>query len=142
MSAGKRANQNVATRGKLVGKQVYNPKGVLVGTVQEVVLPVGEGEISLQLLSKYENTDVIAWKDISAVGDIVILKKTMDLKEKPTPVVPETITGPEEGGGLGGLVSRMRGERGPAKKCPSCGNNLRWIKQYKRWYCDNDGKYA
>ena len=141
MSAVKRPT---ATRGKLVGKQVYNPSGVLVGTVQDVVLPVGEGEISLQLLSKFENTDAIAWKDIGAVGDIVILKNPIKLKEKAAPSEAETVSEPkpEEGGGLGGLVSRIRGGREAAKKCPSCGNNLRWIKQYKRWYCDNESKYA
>jgi hypothetical protein len=46
---------------------------------------------------------------------------------------------------------RMQFQRGPvapppppgtATTCPTCGGPLRYIEQYKRWYCDNEKKYV
>jgi hypothetical protein len=31
---------------------------------------------------------------------------------------------------------------GTANLCPTCGNPLRYIEQYKRWYCDKEQKYV
>jgi len=31
---------------------------------------------------------------------------------------------------------------GAAMTCPSCGGPLRYIEQYKRWYCDKENKYV
>jgi hypothetical protein len=31
---------------------------------------------------------------------------------------------------------------GAAMTCPSCGGPLRYIEQYKRWYCDKEQKYV
>lgn len=31
---------------------------------------------------------------------------------------------------------------GSANMCPTCGNPLRYIEQYKRWYCDKEQKYV
>lgn len=30
----------------------------------------------------------------------------------------------------------------PASTCPSCGGQLTWIPEYKRWYCYREGKYV
>jgi len=46
---------------------------------------------------------------------------------------------------------RLQFQRGPqpppppanaATTCPSCGGPLRYIEQYKRWYCDKEQKYV
>jgi hypothetical protein len=46
---------------------------------------------------------------------------------------------------------RMQFQRGPATPppppgaattCPTCGGPLRYIEQYKRWYCDKENKYV
>lgn len=134
----------MASRSKLVGKQVYNPNGTLVGTVQDVVLPVGEGEISLQVLSKYRTNEVVQWTDIGAAADILILKKAIQLKV-PTIEEAANLVQPVQPAESGGMLSRITGKSGKpesAQKCPTCGGNLRWIKQYKRWYCDSDKKYV
>jgi sporulation protein YlmC with PRC-barrel domain len=130
---------SVATRSKLVNKNVYNPNGILVGTVQDVVLPLGEGEISLQILTRSGGVEVVAWSNISAVGDIVLLKKAIGLKE-PTAEIPRPLPSltpkpPEHRR----LIPRF-GKK--SEKCPTCGGELRWLKQYQRWYCPNEHKYA
>ena len=30
----------------------------------------------------------------------------------------------------------------PTNACPTCGMPLRYIEQYRRWYCDNERKYV
>ena len=46
---------------------------------------------------------------------------------------------------------KMQFQRGPAAPppppgaattCPTCGGPLRYVEQYKRWYCDNEKKYV
>lgn len=137
---------NVASRTKLVGKQVYNPDGTLIGSIQEVVLPVGEGEISLQLLTKPGNVQIVAWTNVGAVGDIVLLKKTVELKgttqEASQPASNLGVEPTKTTETRGGLIAGLGLGKTAAHKCPTCGNNLRWIKQYQRWYCDKESKYA
>lgn len=129
----------VATRSTLVNKNVYNPNGIMVGTVQDVVLPVDEGEISLQILTRSGSVEVVAWSNIGAVGDIVLLKKTIEVKE-PTvefpPPFPSLTPEPPE---RRRIIPRF-GKK--SEKCPTCGGELRWIKQYQRWYCSNERKYV
>lgn len=30
----------------------------------------------------------------------------------------------------------------PSPTCPTCGNPLRYVQQYQRWYCDKEQKYV
>jgi hypothetical protein len=30
----------------------------------------------------------------------------------------------------------------PSPTCPACGQPLRYVQQYQRWYCDNEQKYV
>ena len=121
----------MASRSTLVGKQVYNPNGTLVGTVQDVVLPVGAGEISLQLISRYRKAEVVTWSNIGAAADILILKKPLELKAPPIedkpilpPAAPQSLAHPAQV--VEGLVSRIRGaaKKTETKSCANCGNSL------------------
>ncbi len=147
-------------RGKLVGMQVYNPDGVLVGTVQDVELPVGGGEITLQVLTRINTIERIPWANIAAVGDIAILKEKMEVKmPEPTAAQPTTTPFPTPPAAPapippygyppaqqppqqpGGFTSKLPfGKKKQA--CPTCGKDLSWIEQYRRWYCYNCGKYV
>lgn len=136
-------------RGKLLGMQVYNPDGSLVGVVQDIELPIGEGEISLQVMSKYNLPERIPWSMVAAAGDIVILKEKMTLKQpeapQPQPYAPPTVqpAQPQQRGGIvSGVTSRLPFGRKEKNPCPTCGKELSWIEQYQRWYCYNCGKYV
>jgi sporulation protein YlmC with PRC-barrel domain len=125
--------------------QVYNPNGVFVGSIQDVDLPVGEGEISVQVLTKYRAIENVKWSNVGPVGDIVILKSAIELKapavpQQPTPSVPSPMAppAPEQKG----FFSRVRGKSGGPQKCPTCGADLTWVEQYQRWYCSKESKYA
>jgi sporulation protein YlmC with PRC-barrel domain/ribosomal protein S27AE len=137
-------------RGKLIGMQVYNPDGTFVGTVQDIALPLGGGEMGILILTKAQTTETIQWGKISAVGDIIILREKIEIKA-PTPeagpqyaalTAPSAILAPakEEKKGLGVITSIFKREEKPS--CPTCGKPLTYIEQYKRWYCYNCSKYV
>lgn len=132
-----------------MGMQVYNPDGSLVGVVQDVELPLGEGEISLQVLSKYNLVERIPWSMVGAAGDIVILKEKITLKQpeapQPQPYVAPAVAQPVQqpkAGIVSNITSRLPFGRREKNPCPTCGKELSWIEQYQRWYCYNCGKYV
>lgn len=130
-------------RGKLIGMQVYNPDGTFVGTVQDIALPLGGGEMGILISTKVQTTETIPWSKISAVGDIIILKEKLEIKAPPAEVAPTYAAPPtakEERKGLGVITGAFK--RGEKPACPTCGKPLTYIEQYKRWYCYNCGKYV
>lgn len=123
--------------------QVYNPDGTVVGTVQDVELPVGGGEISLQVLSKFNTVERIPWTMVGAAGDIVILREKVELRQPEQTAAqaytaPAAATAPQPKGGVYTQPQKGRKEK---YACPTCGKELTWIEQYQRWYCYNCGKY-
>ncbi|MEM1944466.1 MAG: PRC-barrel domain-containing protein [Nitrososphaerota archaeon] len=137
-------------RAKLIGMQVYNPDGYLVGTVQDVELPIGSGEISLQVLTRLNTVERVPWSNIANVGDIAILKEKIDIRA-PEPAAPQPSPAPGAPPVAGypqapppqpgGVLSKL--PFGKKKQiCPTCGRELSWIEQYQRWYCYNEGKYV
>ncbi|MDW8021560.1 MAG: PRC-barrel domain-containing protein [Nitrososphaerota archaeon] len=133
-------------RGKLIGMQVYNPDGTFVGTVQDIALPLGGGEMGLLISTRAQTTETIQWSKISAVGDIIILKEKLEIKAPPAeiaPTYPISTTPPvvkEERKGLGAITGIFR--KGEKPTCSTCGKPLTYVEQYRRWYCYNCGKYA
>lgn len=132
-------------RGKLIGMQVYNPDGTFVGTVQDIALPIGGGEMGIMILTRAQTTETIPWSKIQAVGDIVLLKEKIEIKlpESITPVTPQptitTVREEKKGKGIGAITGIFKREEKPT--CPTCGKPLTYIEQYKRWYCYNCSKY-
>lgn len=141
---------SMVPRGKLIGMQVYNPDGTFVGTVQDIALPLGGGEMGILIMTKAQTTETIQWSKIAAVGDIIILKEKIEIKtpapeagpQYAFPTAPSTISPPakEEKRGIGAITSLFKREEKPA--CPTCGKPLTYIEEYKRWYCYNCSKYV
>ncbi|MEM0349245.1 MAG: PRC-barrel domain-containing protein [Candidatus Caldarchaeum sp.] len=134
-------------RGKLVGMQVYNPDGTLVGVVQDIELPIGGGEFGLQILSKYNLVEHVPWSMVAAASDIIILKEKIELKQPEAPPVQTFVAQPQapvqqRGGVISSVTSRLPFGRREKNPCPTCGKELSWIEQYQRWYCYNCGKYV
>ncbi|MCS6785238.1 MAG: hypothetical protein NZ581_08610, partial [Candidatus Caldarchaeum sp.] len=120
------------------------------GVVQDIELPIGEGEISLQILSKYNLVEKIPWSMVGAAGDIIILKEKISLKQpevsQPQPYIPPAAPQPvqpqQRGSFISSVTSRIPLGRKEKNPCPTCGKELSWIEQYQRWYCYNCGKYV
>jgi len=126
--------------------QVYNPNGTYVGKIQDVALPIGEGEISIQVLMRDRSVKNIEWSKIGAVGDIVILKENIEVPKVEVPVVEEPpqaqpVTATPASKVREGF-SRIFSRKKEQPLCPVCGKPLTYIQQYQRWYCYNCQRYV
>jgi sporulation protein YlmC with PRC-barrel domain len=108
------------TRDALVSMQVIDAKGRLIGKVKDVAFSVGKTGIALTIENDTGETQHVAWEDVQAASDFIILKPQI-IQQTYQPQSAQTQTQPT---------------------CPTCGKPLTWIPQYQRWYCYNDKKYV
>lgn len=112
--------EKAVTRDMIIGMQVIDSEGFLVGTVKDVAFMIGKTGISLSVESKKGETRNIAWEEIQAVGDYILLKPPV--QSAATTVAPQAQQ-----------VQNI---------CPTCKGPLSYIKQYQRWYCYKCQKYV
>ena len=108
------------TRDKLIGMQVIDSEGHLTGTVKDVAFMVGKTGISLSVENKKGEGREVAWDEVQAVGDFVVLKQTTQTAATSQP------------------AQQQMGQQ----LCPICKGPLSFIPQYQRWYCYKCQKYA
>lgn len=111
-------NDKPLTREALVSMQVIDSKGRLVGKVKDIIFAVGKNGISIAVENDNGEIRNIAWEDVQAASDFIILKS------------------------IAQAVAATNQQTQSAPLCQSCGKPLTWIPQYQRWYCYNDKKYA
>jgi sporulation protein YlmC with PRC-barrel domain len=111
------------TKDRLIGMQVYDSEGNVVGAVQDIAFTVGKMGMTLIVETKKGDSKEVAWDDIQAAGDIVVLKP------KGNQVSPMQTAEPAQ-------------TQAQPTTCPTCGGPLTYIPQYKRWYCYRDKKYV
>lgn len=104
------------TKQDLLGRKVYDDQARCLGTVKDVAFTVGQDALSLIITKEKQTDQMLTWKSVQAVGEIIILK--------PPEVKPEPPPQPQ------------------APVCPSCGQPLTWVPKYTRWYCTKEQKYA
>jgi sporulation protein YlmC with PRC-barrel domain len=109
-------DKKAMTKDRLIGMRVIDSEGNEAGTVQDIAFTVGKVGMTLILETKKGETKEIAWEDIQAAGDFVILK-------------------PPTGQPFGA-------QTGQPPTCPTCGGPLAYVQQYQRWYCYKDKKYV
>ncbi|MGQ9596042.1 MAG: PRC-barrel domain-containing protein [Thermoproteota archaeon] len=112
---------------KLMGMQIYDPDCFFVGTVKEIGIVPGQGNITLYVSTKVGSVVEIEWGDVKTVGDIILLSKKIEMPQPAVPVVQQPApTAPAQ----------------PAVPvCPTCNKPGTWIPQYKRYYCYTCKKY-
>jgi sporulation protein YlmC with PRC-barrel domain len=114
------ATANVLTRDSIMGMEVIDAKAHRIGKVQDIALSVGRSGLSLFIQDENDGEDrTIAWESVQAAGDYILLKPEREVDHDEVEV-------PSESDHL----------------CPSCGEALTYVKQYDRWYCYKDKKYA
>jgi sporulation protein YlmC with PRC-barrel domain len=112
------------TKDRLIGMTVIDSDGNDAGTVQDIAFTVGKVGMTLIVETKKGESKEIAWDEIQAAGDFVVLKP---------PVAVQTQTlGPQP----------MAQGQQAAPVCPTCGGPLTYVQQYQRWYCYKDKKYV
>ncbi|MGQ9479403.1 MAG: PRC-barrel domain-containing protein [Thermoproteota archaeon] len=112
---------------KLIGMQVYDPDCLLIGTVKEIGIVPGQGNITLYVTTKAGSLLEIEWGDVKTVGDIILLSKKVEIPQPTTPVAQPVTIAPAA--------------QPAAPTCPRCGKPATWIPQYKRYYCYNCKQY-
>lgn len=113
------AREKSVTRERLVGMQVIDGDGHLVGTVKDISFVIGRSGISLCIEGKDGSIKEVPWEEVQAVGDFVLLKQRPAL-----------------------TIERQQPPSSQAPLCPTCNGPLTWIQQYQRWYCYRCKKYA
>lgn len=113
------AKERSVTRERLIGMQVIDGEGYLLGTVKDISFAIGRVGILLCVEGKDGSIKEIPWEEVQAVGDFVILR------QRPIQTAGAQETQPAQ-----------------APLCPTCNRPLTWISQYQRWYCYKCKKYA
>ncbi len=62
------------TREKILGMQVIDSDGHIVGTVKELSLVVGEPDQALVIEDEGGNETEARWSSVAAAGDVILLK--------------------------------------------------------------------
>lgn len=72
------------TREKMLGLQVINSDGYIIGRVKELSFVVGETENALIIENEQGKETEVLWNEVSAGGDVILLKpkEEVELKEK------------------------------------------------------------
>jgi sporulation protein YlmC with PRC-barrel domain len=117
------------TRDALVSMQVIDAKGRLIGKVKDVAFAVGKTGIALSVENEAGETQNIAWEEVQAAADFIILKPSTQSTYQPQQQPVQTAAQPAQ-------------QQSTQPMCPTCGRPLTWIPQYQRWYCYNDKKYV
>lgn len=123
--------RKVASVKTLLGKQVVDIKGALLGSLKDLKVTVGEQEVDAVVELKTGGVVSIPWLDVQSVEDFVLLKKPVKVKGveeeggKPEAVEVKVEATPPPSPPI--LICPNCGAKAPghAKFCPKCGNKLR-----------------
>ena len=119
------------TRDALVSMQVIDAKGRLIGKVKDLAFSVGKNGIALTVENDNGEIQTVAWEDVQAAADFIILKAQMVQNTyQPTQAAAQPVQ------------QTQPVQQSTQPMCPTCGRPLTWIPQYQRWYCYNDKKYV
>jgi sporulation protein YlmC with PRC-barrel domain len=122
------------TRDALVSMQVIDAKGRLLGKVKDVAFAVGKMGIALTIENEDGETQNVAWEEVQAASDFIILKPVAQSTYQQSPYQP--VQQPAQ------TVAQPVQQAAAQPICPTCHRPLTWIPQYQRWYCYNDKKYV
>jgi sporulation protein YlmC with PRC-barrel domain len=115
------------TRDALVSMEVIDSRGRSVGKVKDIAFSIGKMGMSLIVESEKGDAQNIAWEDVQAASDYIILKP-MTQQQQPQQQ-PQ-------------MAQARQNVSTSQPICQTCGKPLTWVPQYQRWYCYNDKKYA
>jgi sporulation protein YlmC with PRC-barrel domain len=122
------------TRDALVSMQVIDAKGRLIGKVKDVAFAVGKMGIALTVENENGETQNVAWEEVQAAADFIILKPVAQSTYQQSTYQP--VQQPTQ------TVAQPAQQSASQPICPTCHRPLTWIPQYQRWYCYNDKKYV
>ncbi len=72
--AGAVKQKRVLTRDNLIGMQIINSDGYILGNVKEVALVLGEPDQAITIEDSQGKLNYIRWSDVAVAGDVILLK--------------------------------------------------------------------
>jgi len=128
------------TRDSLVSMQVIDSNGQLVGKVADIAFEVGKTGVSLAVETKSGETKIVEWSEVQAASDFIILNAQFSQSQSISQTKPQQqITHPQE---TTQQPKQILAKQKTPPLCPTCNKPLKWIPQYKRYYCYDDKKYC
>jgi len=124
------AKEKSVSKDKLVGMKVIDSTGKLVGTVKDLGFTVGKAGISLTVEDLNGMTQDFDWDSVQGAVDFVVLKPIA------TQAQPQAVAAAPA------AAQPAQQAQSSQTLCPTCGQPLTYIQQYKRWYCYNEKKYV
>ncbi|MCJ7630871.1 PRC-barrel domain-containing protein [Candidatus Bathyarchaeota archaeon] len=90
------------SRDKIVGKQVISGNGITLGIVKDIAFDLPGGKMSITVTDENSKETEITSDDISAVGDVVLMKGlekagargVVEVPQKPSPAVTQAVKSP------------------------------------------------
>lgn len=68
--------EEALTKDKLIGRQVIDSEGNLVGNVKDVAFTIGKPGIALLVETMEGESKDVRWEDVQAAGDVIVIKPT------------------------------------------------------------------
>jgi sporulation protein YlmC with PRC-barrel domain len=120
--------------------QVIDSNGQLVGKVADIAFEVGKTGVSLAVETKSGETKIVEWSEVQAASDFIILNAQFSQSQSISQTKPQQqITHPQE---TTQQPKQILAKQKTPPLCPTCNKPLKWIPQYKRYYCYDDKKYC
>jgi sporulation protein YlmC with PRC-barrel domain len=66
--------KKVLTRDNLIGMQIINSEGYVLGNVKDVALVLGEPDQAITIEDGKGKLNYIRWSDVAVAGDVILLK--------------------------------------------------------------------
>jgi sporulation protein YlmC with PRC-barrel domain len=114
------------SRKDIVGKQVIDSEAMILGNVKELSFDLETRDIGLTIATKDGKEINVSSNDMRSIGDVVLLKKTLNEVETPTVVekapTPSTPPPPPVKPGLCAVCGYQNDPK--AKFCIKCGAKM------------------
>ncbi len=82
--------KNYLTRDKIIGKQVIDAKGVIMGAVKDLAFDLVARDFSLIVQAEKKKEITVDSKSVKVVGDVILLSVTAETFETPAAPAPST----------------------------------------------------
>jgi sporulation protein YlmC with PRC-barrel domain len=127
MDIPKEKQNKALTKDTMSNMEVIDSEGNKVGNVEDISFTVGNLTVTLILKAKTGESRQVAWEEIQAVGDYVVLRPPGGQVQS-TAIVTQSVM--------------QQDLQAQSQLCPTCGEPLTYIPEYQAWYCYREKKYV
>lgn len=109
---------------RVIGMQVIDLKGTVVGNVKDVSVDLDERDMALLVTTRSRTELNVSLDDVKSIEDVVLLSKTIEIP-KPETMAPPSLTVPVPSPGTMACPNCGTTVPSHAKFCPKCGTKLK-----------------